>query len=126
MLADHRAYATIPAADMSRAKSWYKDKLGLAPTMEDEAGCFYKVGGGTSFMLYPTPNAGKAPNTLLTFGCDDVEAEVRDLRAHGVKFEEYDMPGIKTVNGIAKLGAHYAAWFRDSEGNILAVGDEPN
>lgn len=126
MLATHRAYATIPAADMNRAKSWYKDKLGLTPALEDEVGYLYKVGGGTSFMLYPTPNAGKAPNTLLSFGCDDVEAEVGELRSRGVKFENYDMPGLKTVKGIATMGIHHAAWFKDSEGNILAVGDEPN
>jgi hypothetical protein len=55
-----------------------------------------------------------------------VEAEVQDLRRHGVKFEEYDMPGLKTVNGIATMGKLHAAWFKDSEGNILAVGDEPH
>jgi catechol 2,3-dioxygenase-like lactoylglutathione lyase family enzyme len=126
MLTDHRAYATIPAADMDRAKRWYKDKLGLAPTTEDENGAIYRVGGGTGFMLYPTPNAGKAPNTLLSFATDDVEAEVRDLRAHGVVFEDYDMPGLKTVDGIATMGQYHGAWFKDSEGNILAVGDEPN
>ena len=126
MLTDHRAYATIPAADMNRAKSWYRDKLGLTPAMEDEMGCMYKLGGGTSFLLYPTPNAGKAPNTLLSFATDDVEAEVQDLRRHGVKFEDYDMPGLKTVNDIATMGQFHAAWFKDSEGNILAVGDEPN
>ena len=126
MLTDHRAYATIPAADMSRAKSWYRDKLGLTPAKEDEMGCIYNVGGGTSFLLYSTPNAGKAPNTLLSFSTDDVEAEVQDLRRHGVKFEDYDMPGLKTVNGIATMGQYHAAWFKDSEGNILAVGDEPN
>ena len=126
MLTDSRAYATIPAADMDRAKTWYRDKLGLTPAMEDEAGYMYRVGGGTSFLLYPTPNAGKAPNTLLSFATDDVEAEVEDLRRHGVKFEEYDMPGLKTVNGIATIGKVHAAWFKDSEGNILAVGDEPN
>ena len=114
MLTDHRAYATIPAADMTRAKSWYRDKLGLIPAMEDEMGCMYRLGGGTSFLLYPTPNAGQAPNTL------------QDLRRHGVTFEDYDMPGLKTVNGVATMGKFHAAWFRDSEGNILAVGDEPN
>jgi len=57
MLTDHRAYATIPAADMRRAKAWYRDKLGLTPTLEDDMGCLYRVGGGTSFMLYPTMQA---------------------------------------------------------------------
>ena len=123
MLADHRAYATIPAADMNRAKSWYKDKLGLSPAMEDDFGCTYKLGGGTSFLLYPTSNAGQAPNTLLSFATDDVEAEVQDLRRRGVRFEDYDMPGLKTVNGIATMGIFLGAWFMESVGNILAIGD---
>jgi catechol 2,3-dioxygenase-like lactoylglutathione lyase family enzyme len=126
MLTDHRAYATIPAADMNRAKTWYSDKLGLTPASEDELGCMYRVGEGSSFLLYPTANAGKAPNTLLSFSTDDLEVEVQDLRRRGVSFEEYDMPGLKTVNGIATMGTFHAAWFKDSEGNILAVGDEAN
>lgn len=126
MLTEHRAYATIPAADMRRAKSWYKDKLGVSPTMEDSMGCMYTLGSGSSFLLYPTPNAGMAPNTLLSFSTDDMESEMQDMRRHGVKFEDYDMPGLKTVNGIATMGKFHAAWFKDSEGNILAVGDEPN
>ena len=121
MLTDHRAYATIPAADMNRAKSWYRDKLGLTPAMEDEMGCMYKLGGGTSFLLYPTPNAGKAPNTLLSFATDDVEAEVQDLRRHGVKFEDYDMPGDRSAEGAVIDGGAKAAWFKDSEGNIMAL-----
>lgn len=123
MITEHPAYATIPASDMDRAKAWYRDKLGLVPYMEDEAGCMYKVGNGSNFLLYPTPNAGKAPNTLLSFSTDDLEADMEDMRSHGIRFEEYDMPGLKTVNGIATLGRHHAAWFKDSEGNILAVGD---
>lgn len=126
MLTEHRAYATIPAADMNRAKPWYKDKLGLVPHLEDSFGCVYRVGAGTSFILYLAPNAGKAPNTLLAFSTDDVTAEVKDLRERGVVFEEYDMPGLKTVDGVASLGRFHSAWFKDSEGNILAVGDEPN
>lgn len=123
MITEHPAYATIPASDMDRAKAWYRDKLGLVPFMEDEAGCMYKVGNGSNFLLYPTPNAGKAPNTLLSFSTDDLEADMEDMRSHGIQFEEYDLPGLKTVNGIATLGRHHAAWFKDSEGNILAVGD---
>lgn len=124
-LSDHRAYATIPAADLMRAKEWYKDKLGLTPASEDPFGLLYRLGEGTAFMLYPTPNAGKAPNTLMSFSSDDVMEDVRELRSKGVVFEEYDMPGLKTVDGIAEMGTYHAAWFKDSEGNILAIGDEP-
>ena len=126
MLAEHRVYATIPAADMDRAKGWYRDKLGLTPSTEDQMGCMYQAGGGTSFLLYPSTSAGQAPNTLLSFTTDDIESEVREMRGHGVSFEDYDMPGLKTVGGIATMGGFHSAWFKDSEGNILAVSDEPN
>jgi catechol 2,3-dioxygenase-like lactoylglutathione lyase family enzyme len=125
-LTDRRAYATIPASDIERAKGWYRDKLGLSPASEDPMGLIYRVGGGTAVMLYPTPNAGKAPNTLMSFSSDDVVGDVRELRGKGVVFEEYDMPGLKTVDGIAEMGPYHGAWFKDSEGNILAIGDEPN
>jgi catechol 2,3-dioxygenase-like lactoylglutathione lyase family enzyme len=125
-LSDHRAYATIPASDIDRAKDWYRNKLGLSPASEDPFGVLYRLGDGTAFMLYPTPNAGKAPNTLMSFSSDNVMEDVRELRSKGVVFEEYDMPGLKTENGIAEMGRYHAAWFKDSEGNILAIGDEPN
>lgn len=126
MLNDRRVYATIPASDMARAKRWYQEKLGLMPTSENELGAVYRLGGGTAFFLYPTEmNAGKAPNTLMSFAANDLEADVRALKDRGVVFEEYDFPGLKTVNSIATFGDYKGAWFKDSEGNILAIGDEP-
>jgi catechol 2,3-dioxygenase-like lactoylglutathione lyase family enzyme len=121
MLANHRVYTTIPVADMARAQKWYADKLGLKPRAEEEMGAIYDMGEGTGFLLYPTPNAGQAPNTLMSFACGDVRAEVTALRKAGVVFEEYDFPGLKTENGVAKLGNREGAWFKDSEGNILAL-----
>jgi hypothetical protein len=85
----------------------------------------YFVGDGTAFLLYPTEFAGKAPNTLMGFESDDVEGEVAALKKAGVVFEEYDMPGLKTVNSIATMGGLKGAWFRDSEGNILSIGSRP-
>jgi catechol 2,3-dioxygenase-like lactoylglutathione lyase family enzyme len=123
MLSDRRVYATIPAADIARAKQWYEAKLGLKPRGDEPMGAIYELGGGTGFLLYPTSNAGMAPNTLATFSSKDVPGDVSALRARGVVFEEYDFPGLKTTNGVAKLGDRQAAWFKDSEGNILAIGD---
>lgn len=125
MLNNRRAYATIPVTDMDRAKRWYDEKLGLKPTRENEAGNLYETGGGTGFFLYPTSNAGKAPNTLMSFEANDIVADVRALKQRGVVFEEYDMPGLKTVDSIATVGSLRGAWFKDSEGNILAIGEEP-
>jgi catechol 2,3-dioxygenase-like lactoylglutathione lyase family enzyme len=124
MLAKRRVYATIPVTDMKRAKRWYEEKLGLKPATDNEAGAQYNLAGGTGFMLYPTQYAGKAPNTLMGFESSDLEKDVAALKKKGVKFEEYDMPGLKTVNSIATMGEYKGAWFKDSEGNILAIGND--
>lgn len=116
-------HATIPAADMARAKAWYKDKLGLTPTREEDVGYIYDLEGGSGFMLYQTPNAGRAPNTLMSFESTDLRHDMAEMRQRGVRFEEYDMPGLKTVNAVAEMGGFHSAWFKDSEGNILAIGD---
>ncbi len=126
LLSDHRAYPTIPAADLQRAKSWYRDKLGLEPAQELPIGIVYRLADGTGFQLYPSQYAGTAQNTAMGFSSDDVKADMKMLRDRGVKFEEYDMPGLKTENGLATMGPYHGAWFKDSEGNILAIGDEPN
>lgn len=124
MLSTRRIFPTIPAADLNRARRWYEEKLGLTPRSEEPMGLLYDLGGGTGFLLYPTPNAGKAPNTLATFSSTDVAGDLVRLRERGVVFEEYDLPGLKTVNGIATIGGRDGAWFKDSEGNILAIGEE--
>jgi catechol 2,3-dioxygenase-like lactoylglutathione lyase family enzyme len=125
MINDRKVYATIPASDIDRAKRWYAEKLGLKPARENAAGIVYELGGGTGFLLYQTPNAGKAPNTLMSFEAKDIVADVRALKQRGVTFEEYDMPGLKTIDSIATLGNLRGAWFKDSEGNILAIGEGP-
>jgi catechol 2,3-dioxygenase-like lactoylglutathione lyase family enzyme len=125
MLGSHRVFATIPATDMARAKRWYEEKLGLKPVSEVPAGAVYRLGGGTGFLLYPTQFAGKAPNTLMGIESSDVAGEVAALNKKGVVFEEYDMPGLNTVNSIATFGDLKGAWFRDSEGNILSIASPP-
>ena len=116
-------WPTLPAADMERAKRFYAEKLGLSPLVETEAWITYRS-GSTIFQLYPTSSAGTAGHTLGGWVTDDLEATVTGLRENGVVFEEYDMPGLRTVDGIADLGGvERAAWFRDSEGNILAVSE---
>ena len=123
MLASRKIYATIPAADMARAQKWYADKLGLVPRAIEPMGAIYDGGGGTAFLLYPTPNAGQAPNTLMTFSSTDMPGDVDALRRKGVVFEEYDFPGLKTEGGIARIGNRSAAWFKDSEGNTICVSE---
>jgi predicted enzyme related to lactoylglutathione lyase len=113
-----RAY--IPVADVSRARNFYEKILGLAPKKEYAGGVIYECGGAEVFM-YPTKNAGTSKASQAFWQVDDVEAEVAELKARGVVFEEYDMPGIKMKNSIATGGGAKTAWFKDSEGNILAV-----
>ena len=121
MIKNLRTHATLPAADLARAKSFYADKLGLNPAAESEGGIFYEVGGGTRFVLYPSPNPNRGGHTQLGFTTDDIEKEVAKLRGRGVAFEKYDLPGLKTENGIAQTGTARAAWFKDSEGNTIGL-----
>jgi predicted enzyme related to lactoylglutathione lyase len=113
-----RAY--IPAKDVKRARKFYEEKIGLVPKLEFAGGVIYEC-GGTEVFLYPTPNAGTSKASQAFWHVKDVEAEVADLKARGVQFEEYDMPGITMKNSIATGGGAKTAWFKDSEGNIMAV-----
>ncbi len=127
MLNDSRVEANIPAGDIDRAKGFYADKLGLTPSSEVMPGYLrYETAGGTTFNIYQTEYAGRAGHTIAQIHVDDVEKEVADLKAKGVTFEVYDdMPGVEwrgEVAVMAELGK--AAWFKDSEGNILCI-DEP-
>jgi predicted enzyme related to lactoylglutathione lyase len=121
MLSDARVHATIPAADLDRARGFYEERLGLTPAEESPGGLFYDGAGGTRFFLYPTQGAASGTHTQIGFNVADIEAEVADLKSRGVEFIEYDFPGLKTVNGIADTGEVRAAWFNDSEGNLLGI-----
>ena len=120
MLKDLEITAVLPAKDIDRARTFYRDVLGLEPadTM-DEENLIYRCGNRTAFLLYKTDNAGTAKNTQMGWGTNDIDAEVEDLRRRGVVFKEYDFPGLKTENGIASTPVGKAAWFLDSEGNTL-------
>lgn len=120
MLANRDVHATVPATDLDRARRFYADKLGLVPTSETEGGLVYEGPSGW-FLLYPSGGAGTAQHTLMGWQVEDIEAEVADLKARGVVFEEYDWPTLKTVNSIAEAPGGRAAWFKDSEGNILGL-----
>ena len=117
------ATAVLPASDLARAKQWWHDVLGRDPVYEDTEGeaLFYDI-GGTAVMVYRTDFAGTAQNTALNLMTDDLDRDMTQLRTHGVMFHDYDMPGLKTVDGVAEIGDERGAWFSDSEGNILAIG----
>jgi predicted enzyme related to lactoylglutathione lyase len=124
MLQNSPFYAYIPAKDVSRARKFYEEKLGLKAGEEIAGGVAYEFGKGTAAFLYPTPNAGTSRASQAFWQVDDIEREVAELKQRGVKFEDYDMPGMKTKDGIFIGGGAKAAWFKDSEGNILAVIQE--
>lgn len=111
----------IPATDVSRARRFYEQKVGLVPKQEIAGGVVYECANGSWIFLYESAGAGTSKASQAFWQVNDVEAEVTELRGRGVIFEEYDMPGMKTVNGIATAGGSKAAWFKDSEGNIMAV-----
>lgn len=127
MLTQSRVEANVPAADLGRARRFYEEKLGMTPTggVED-VWLTYETAAGTRFNLYRTDHAGEAGHTIAQWHVDDLDGEVRDLTAKGVAFETYpDMPGVQWDGVIASMGGMgRAAWFRDSEGNIMCLDTE--
>jgi len=121
MLKNSRIVPYIPVADVARARKFYEDKIGLTPRETYAGGVIYECGSGSWVFMYPSPGAGTSKASTAFWAVDDVAAEVAALKSRGVKFEEYDMPGIKTVDGVATGGGAKTAWFKDSEGNILAI-----
>jgi predicted enzyme related to lactoylglutathione lyase len=119
--------ANIPASDLERARRFYAQKLGLEPDSEYPGMLVYRTGSGTPFMVYQTEHAGIAQHTIAQWHVQDVDAEVRALQGNGVSFEVYDgMPGVEWHDVVAVIaGMGKAAWFKDSEGNILCIDDAP-
>jgi catechol 2,3-dioxygenase-like lactoylglutathione lyase family enzyme len=126
----HSDVATrLPVQDLERARSFYAEKLGLEPVEERPGGLLYRCGRG-SFALFLSAGAATGNHTQMGWEVADIEATVAALRSRGVVFEEYDLPGLKTVNGIAQIAGNYpskgsgekGAWFKDSEGNLVGIG----
>jgi catechol 2,3-dioxygenase-like lactoylglutathione lyase family enzyme len=129
MLHDGEVATRLPARDLERAKAFYREKLGLEPIEERPGGARYRC-GNSYFALFQSAGAPSGTHTQMGWEVKDIEATVAELRRRGVAFEEYDLPGFKTVNGIADIAGNYpskgsgerAAWFYDSEGNLLGIG----
>jgi catechol 2,3-dioxygenase-like lactoylglutathione lyase family enzyme len=129
MLADSEVATRLPVKDLARARRFYSEKLGLEPTEERPGALLYRCGSG-SFALFESTGAAAGTHTQMAWEVADIEGTVAALRSRGVVFEEYDLPGLKTVNGIATIQGNYpskgvgerGAWFSDSEGNVLGLG----
>ena len=126
MLSDLPVHTTVPASDLARARTFYEDVLGFKPERVTEAGVIYRA-KGTWFLLFQSSGAGTNQATACGFQTPDLAASVGELKARGVRFEEYDFPNFKTVDGIVDTPVGRSAWFKDSEGNIIGLAqlDEP-
>ncbi len=111
----------IPASNVARARKFYEEKVGLVPREEVAGGVVYECGHRSWIFLYPSAGAGTSKASQAFWQVEDIEREVAELKRRGVKLEEYDMPEVNMENGIATGGGAKAAWFKDSEGNIMAV-----
>jgi catechol 2,3-dioxygenase-like lactoylglutathione lyase family enzyme len=120
MFANYPIHATLPATDMERARRFYTEQLGLTAESEAPEGVFYRS-GDTRFLVFPSGGTASGAHTQLSWTVDDIETEVAALKARGVNFEEYDLPELSTINGVALMGPVKMAWMKDSEGNLLSV-----
>jgi catechol 2,3-dioxygenase-like lactoylglutathione lyase family enzyme len=130
MLRDGHVASRLPAQDLARARAFYSSRLGLDPIEERPGGLLYQCGSGR-FSLFESSGTASGTHTQMAWEVEDLQATVTELRRRGVVFEKYDLPGLKTVGGIAEVQGNYpskggigekAAWFRDSEGNLLGIG----
>ena len=125
MITNARIAAIVPVSDLDAAISFYEQSLGLTlaerrEELAENPEAYFTV-GEADLVLYVSVGAGQSRHTLVGFQVDDIERTVKSLRDNGVTFEEYDLPGLKTEDGIAAMGDSKAAWFKDPDGNILAI-----
>jgi catechol 2,3-dioxygenase-like lactoylglutathione lyase family enzyme len=124
MLSNAAVTTMLPVIDMARARAFYEGSLGLEPGGFRPDGKFvYRVGGST-LALFPKPAGTKADHTAISFQVRDILASIGELERAGVVFESYDLPGLKTVDHVCVLGSEKAAWFKDTEGNILCLHED--
>jgi catechol 2,3-dioxygenase-like lactoylglutathione lyase family enzyme len=122
-LTEFPVHATVAASDLDRARRWYEEKLGLIPDQEESGGLWFHFAGDTWLHVYQTGFAGTAQNTVAGITVKGIEAVMDRLKAQGVVFEEYDMPGLTTVDGLVTWEIGKAAWFKDSEGNTFELSE---
>ena len=120
-LGSGEAVATVRVKDVRAARKFYEDVLGLKPSPDRTGDAFAYEGARSRVFVYASPIADQAPPTSVTWVCDDVDATVGSLRARGVQFEHYDMPGVRREGDVHVAGRMRAAWFRDPDGNVLAI-----
>ena len=121
MLTESTITTMLPVTDSERAGHFYADFLGLKQSGKGEDGTLYFAAGAGAIGLRLMPAGAQSENTALSFEVSDLSTEVSALEDRGVRFQDFEMEGLKTVNHIAELGKERAAWFNDSEGNVLCL-----
>lgn len=132
-LASGRAVTKLPAQDLDRARDFYREKLGLTPVEEREGGLRYLCASG-EFHIFLSTGAASGESTQMGFEVEDIDAVVADLKSRGVVFEEIEHPILTVEDGIVSAPDNYpskgagerGAFFRDSEGNLLGLGQPVN
>lgn len=124
MLSETQVTCMLPVKDLARARRFYEEKLQLDVVGAQKDGKFLYRCGGTEIALFPKPEGTKAQHTALSFRVADIAAEIKELKSRGVDFDDYDLPGFKTVEHVCLLGSEKAAWFRDPEGNVLCLHED--
>ena len=125
MLSNAPVTTILPVIDMQRARDFYETRLGLKPVGLKPNGQFvYACAGGASIALFPKEGGTKAEHTALSFQVQNIGSVISALEKAGVAFENYDLPGLKTVNHVCVLGSEKAAWFKDTEGNYLCIHED--
>lgn len=124
MLSDSCVTTMLPVIDLDRARAFYEGCLGLKPDGLRPDGKFVYLVGGSTLALFPKPEGTKADHTAISFRVADIEASIKELKRAGVVFEDYDFPGLKTIDHVCVLGAEKAAWFKDTEGNYLCIHED--
>jgi catechol 2,3-dioxygenase-like lactoylglutathione lyase family enzyme len=125
MLSNAPVTTMLPVIDLQRARDFYESRLGLTPVGLKPDGKFvYACAGGASIALFPREGGTRADHTAVSFKVDDIGAALAALQKTGVVFEDYDLPGLRTVNHVCVLGSEKAAWFKDTEGNYLCIHED--
>lgn len=124
MLTNASVTTMLPVVDMARARAFYESRLGLKPGGFKPDGKFVYVLGGSTLALFPKPEGTKADHTAISFKVSNITSTIDELKRAGVVFEDYDFPGLKTIDHVCVLGAEKAAWFKDPEGNYLCLHED--
>jgi len=125
MLKDYPTHTTVPCQNLERARGFYSEKLGLEASRDEPGGLIYEGPHGSRFLLFQSGGAASGDHTQMGWQVDNIEAQVKELKGRGVKFEDYDFDGFDRGTSIATFGTSRSAWFKDSEGNLLGIVQLP-